>query len=138
MLTGAKLVAFGATTDGARAAQFYTNVLGLVVRYEDDFAVSLESEGIEPRLQKVEQFTPQPFTTLGWQVASVVDVVQELMRRGVTPERYSWMNQDAAGVWQAPSGARVAWFKDPDGNLLSVAQYPEKQIPAFGENDGKG
>jgi hypothetical protein len=59
------------------------------------------------------------------------------MRRGVTPERYSLMNQDAGGVWQAPSGARVEWFRDSDGNLLSVAQYPEKQIPAFGENDGE-
>jgi catechol 2,3-dioxygenase-like lactoylglutathione lyase family enzyme len=124
MLTNAKLVAFGATTDGSRSGDFYTNVLGLTVRYEDDFALSLESDGVELRLQKVEQFTPQPFTTLGWQVTNVPDVVRQLERHGVIPERYAWMTQDAAGVWQAPSGARVVWFKDPDGNLLSVAQYP--------------
>jgi predicted enzyme related to lactoylglutathione lyase len=124
MLTGAKLVAFGATTDGARAADFYTRVLGLALRDEDDFAVSLESEGVELRLQKTERFTPQLFTTLGWQVQSVNDVVQNLERHGIQRERYPWLQQDAAGIWQAPSGARVAWFKDPDGNLLSVAQYP--------------
>lgn len=124
MLTDAKLVAFAATTHGSRAADFYTSVLGLTVRYEDDFALSLESGGVELRLQKVERFTPQPFTTLGWQVANVRDVVRRLQRHGVNPERYSWLTQDAAGVWQAPSGALVAWFKDPDGNLLSVAQYP--------------
>jgi catechol 2,3-dioxygenase-like lactoylglutathione lyase family enzyme len=124
MLTDAKLVAFGATTDGARAARFYRDVLGLRMRYEDDFAVSLDSGGIELRLQKVERFTPQSFTTLGWQVARVLDVLQQLARHGVTPERYPWLDQDAAGVWEAPSGARVAWFKDPDGNLLSVAEYP--------------
>ena len=123
MLTGAKLVAFAATTDGARAAAFYQQVLGLELRYEDDFAVSLESEGVELRLQKVERFTPQPFTTLGWEVASLDGVMRDLERHGVVPERYPWLKQDAAGVWDAPSGARVAWFKDPDGNLLSVAQY---------------
>ena len=124
MLTGAKLIAFGATTDGARAAAFYASVLGLSVRYEDDFAVSLESGGIELRLQKVERFAPQPFTVLGWQVPSVADVVAQLGRQGISLEHYPWLDQDPSGVWLAPSGARVAWFKDPDGNLLSVAQYP--------------
>lgn len=123
MLTGAKLVAFGATTDGTRAAAFYTNVLGLTLRYEDDFAVSLDSDGIELRLQKVERFAPQPFTALGWEVASISAVVERLTQHGVEPERYPWLAQDASGVWLAPSGASVAWFKDPDGNLLSVAEY---------------
>jgi catechol 2,3-dioxygenase-like lactoylglutathione lyase family enzyme len=126
MVSAAKLVAFGATTDSVRAAAFYTKVLGLSIRYEDDFAISLDSNGVEVRLQKVERFTPQTFTTLGWQVASVPAVLERLSQHGVTPERYRWLDQDAAGVWQAPSGARVAWFKDPDGNLLSVAQYPAR------------
>jgi catechol 2,3-dioxygenase-like lactoylglutathione lyase family enzyme len=123
MLTGAKLIAFGATTDGARAVAFYASVLGLSVRYEDDFAVSLESGGIELRLQKIERFAPQPFTMLGWQVPSVAHVVGQLVRHGVRLERYPWLDQDPSGVWLAPSGARVAWFKDPDGNLLSVVEY---------------
>ena len=124
MLMDAKVVAFAATTNSTRAAGFYTEVLDLVLRYEDEYALSLESNGVELRLQKVEQFTPQPFTTLGWQVTNIKGIVDRLVTQGVILERYPWLDQDAAGVWHAPSGAQVAWFKDPDGNLLSVAQYP--------------
>ena len=123
MLQHAKLVAFGATVDGARAATFYGTVLGLPVRTDDAFALSFDAGGVELRLQKVERFTPQPFTALGWQVPDISDVLERLRQHGVVPERYPWLEQDASGRWLAPSGAQVAWFKDPDGNLLSVAQY---------------
>jgi catechol 2,3-dioxygenase-like lactoylglutathione lyase family enzyme len=124
MLEAAKLVAFGATTDAARAARFYGETLGLPIRSEDDFALVLDANGVELRLQKVASLTPPGFTTLGWQVRDLETVLEALSRRGVQTERYSWLSQDALGVWDAPSGARVAWLKDPDGNLLSVAQYP--------------
>lgn len=126
MLGDAKLVAFAATTDGARAATFYRDVLGLTVRSDDAFAIAFDAAGTELRLQKMERFTPQPFTTLGWQVADVRDVVRVLSSHGIQPERYPWLDQDADGIWSAPSGARVAWFKDPDGNLLSAAEYPTR------------
>jgi predicted enzyme related to lactoylglutathione lyase len=124
MLAHEKLVAFGATTDGARAAAFYGGVLGLPIRSDDAFAIVFDANEVELRLQKVERLTPQPFTSLGWQVADIHDVLARLAARNVRPERYAWLEQDDAGIWSAPSGARVAWFKDPDGNLLSVAQYP--------------
>jgi catechol 2,3-dioxygenase-like lactoylglutathione lyase family enzyme len=124
MLGAAKLVAFGATTDAARAAGFYGETLGLAIRSEDDFALVLDANGVELRLQKVTSLTPPGFTTLGWQVGDLATVLEALSRRGVQTERYPWLTQDSRGVWDAPSGARVAWFKDPDGNLLSVAQYP--------------
>jgi len=124
MLATEKLVAFGATTDGKRSAKFYGSVLGLPVRSDDDFAIVFDANGVELRLQKVDHLTPHPFTALGWQVADIARVLERLAAAKVPPERYAWMDQDATGVWQAPSGARVAWFKDPDGNLLSVAQYP--------------
>jgi len=123
MLAKSKLVAFGATTDGARAIEFYGRVLGLPLRSDDAFAVVFDARGTELRLQKVERFKPQPFTVLGWQVADIVDVVRRLEAAGISPERYEGLKQDSHGIWNAPSGARVAWFKDPDGNLLSVAQY---------------
>ena len=123
MLKNATLVAFAATADSVRAAAFYGRVLGLRVRSDDDFALVFDAAGTELRLQKVERFTPHPFTTLGWQVADIADVVRRLSGHGVLPERYAWLEQDPAGIWRAPSGAQVAWFKDPDGNLLSVAQY---------------
>jgi predicted enzyme related to lactoylglutathione lyase len=124
MLESEKLVAFGATSDGARAIKFYGDVLGLATRHDDSFAVVFDAGGTELRLQKVERFSPHPFTALGWQVADIGQVVDRLVGAGIQPERYAWMEQDARGIWSAPSGARVAWFKDPDGNLLSVAQYP--------------
>ena len=124
MLADETLVAFVATTDGARAAAFFNGVLGLPIRSDDSFAIVFEANGVELRVQKVERFTPQPFTVLGWQVADIQQVIARLAARAITPERYAWLKQDAAGIWLAPSGARVAWFKDPDGNLLSVAQYP--------------
>ena len=124
MLRDATLVAFGAITDSARAARFYVDTLGLRIRYEDDFALVLDANGVELRLQKVAALTPPGFTTLGWQVPDLTPVAMALEARGVSFERYPWLEQDPHGVWQAPSGARIAWFKDPDGNLLSVAQYP--------------
>lgn len=123
MLRDAKLVAFAATTNSVRATHFYGTVLGLAVRSEDVFAISLDAGDVELRLQKVEGFTPQPFTALGWEVADVADVLARLAAEGVVAERYAWLDQDGAGIWCAPGGARVAWFKDPDGNLLSVSQY---------------
>ena len=124
MLEHEKLVAFAATTDGQRSARFYGQTLGLRMESDDRFAVVFDANNVDLRLQKVEQFTPQPFTVLGWQVGDIATVVDGLSRRGVQFERYPWMSQDEQGVWTAPGGARVAWFKDPDGNLLSVTQYP--------------
>ena len=126
MLGDAKLVAFAATTDGARAATFYRDVLGLPIRSDDAFAIAFDAAGTELRVQKVERFTPQAFTTLGWQVLDVGHVVRVLASYGIQPERYPWLGQDGDGIWVAPSGARVAWFKDPDGNLLSAAEYPTR------------
>jgi catechol 2,3-dioxygenase-like lactoylglutathione lyase family enzyme len=127
MLQHATLVAFAATMDSVLATAFYGSVLGLRVRSDDDFALVFDAAGTELRLQKVERFKPQPFTILGWQVARIADVLQHLVGNGVRPERYAWLDQDAAGIWRAPSGAQVVWFKDPDGNLLSIAQYPSGQ-----------
>ena len=124
MLANEKLVAFGATTNATRAAQFYGEVLGLSRRSEDGFALVFEANGVELRLQKLETLEPRGFTVLGWQVRDVNAVLDALTQRGVSTERYPGLQQDARGIWTAPSGARVAWFKDPDGNLLSVAQYP--------------
>jgi catechol 2,3-dioxygenase-like lactoylglutathione lyase family enzyme len=125
MLERAQLTAFLATTQAPRAAQFYGETLGLRRVSEDGFALVYDANGVELRLQKVEHFTPQRFTALGWQVSGIDALVAALSARGVRFQRYPGMEQDAQGIWRAPSGARVAWFKDPDGNLLAVAEYPD-------------
>jgi catechol 2,3-dioxygenase-like lactoylglutathione lyase family enzyme len=122
MLDGCRLMAFLATRDGRRARAFYETTLGFRVVSDDDFALAIEAGGTNVRIQKVDSFTPHPFTALGWQVPDIDRSVQELAAAGVAFERFPGLGQDDRGVWAAPSGARVAWFKDPDGNLLSLTQ----------------
>ena len=122
MLGQNKLMSFLATRDGVRARRFYETTLGLRVLSDDDFALALDAGGTMLRIQKVAAFTPHPFTALGWEVTDIAAAAAELARRGVELERYPGLDQDAAGVWRAPSGARIAWFKDPDGNTLSLTE----------------
>jgi catechol 2,3-dioxygenase-like lactoylglutathione lyase family enzyme len=122
MLGDSGLVAFLATTDAARARAFYEGVLGLRLMSDDPFAVVYSVQGVELRLQKVPQLTPQPHTALGWSIAGIDKVIADIAARGGKFERFPPMEQDAAGIWNSPSGARIAWLKDPDGNLLSLTE----------------
>ena len=124
MLADFKPMAFLATTDSTRSRAFYEGVLGLHFVSEDDFAVVYDAQGIELRLQKVRELTPQPHTALGWSVAGIDQVVRDIAARGGQFRRFPPLEQDAAGIWEAPSGARVAWLRDPDGNLLSLTERP--------------
>lgn len=122
MLSNHKVIAFLATGDGQRARAFYETTLGLAVLSDDDYAIALDANGIMLRIQKVSSFVPHPFTALGWAVADIDTTIEQLRAAGVVPERFAGLEQDQQGVWRSPSGARVAWFKDPDGNTLSVTQ----------------
>ncbi len=84
----------------------------------------MESNGVRVRLAKTPDFTPAGFTVLGWQVADIKTMVTALMQKGVTFERFPGLEQDEMGIWTAPSSASIAWFKDPDGNILSLSQHP--------------
>lgn len=124
MLASAPIVAFLATTDAARARAFFEGVLGLRVVEESGFALVLDAHGTTLRVQRVEALTPHPFTSLGWTPADLDATVRDLAARGVVFERYGSLEQDALGIWTAPGGAaRVAWFKDPDGNVLSLSAH---------------
>lgn len=123
MLGKQTLIAFVATADGARARQFYEGTLGLSLVSDDPFALVFDANGTTIRLQKVADFKPQPFTALGWAVGDIHAVVAALKQKGVACERFAGMGQDEHGVWASPSGAHVAWFKDPDGNLLSLTEF---------------
>lgn len=122
MLGSAKIVAFAPITDAQRARRFYETVLGLRFLSQDPFALVMDANGTTLRLALVQSVQPAPFTVLGWEVAAIQDTVTALEQRGVAFERFPGMPQDDLGIWTAPGGAKVAWFKDPDGNLLSVSQ----------------
>lgn len=118
-----KIVAFVATRDPARAKAFYGDTLGLRFVSQDSFAVVFDANGTMLRVSIVQELTPAKHTVLGWQVPDIVAAAKNLQKAGVTLERYDLPNQDELGIWQSPGGAKVAWFKDPDGNILSVSQH---------------
>lgn len=122
MLGSTNIVAFVPTKDAVKARAFYEGVLGLRFVKDDGFALVLEANGITVRVSKAE-FTPAPFTILGWQVTEIDNVVKGLQQKGVRFERFGFFEQDELGIWTAPTGDKVAWFKDPDGNILSVSQH---------------
>ncbi len=121
-LRSADLVAFIATTDAARCRAFYEGTLGLSFVAEDPYMLVMESNGTRLRIQKGPELTPVPRTSLGWRVQDLDATVKSLTAAGVAIERYTWIQQDAQGIADFPDGSRVAWFKDPDGNILSAAQ----------------
>jgi catechol 2,3-dioxygenase-like lactoylglutathione lyase family enzyme len=121
-LGDAPIVAFAPTTDLDRAREFYVGVLGLTLEETNPFACVVRGGGTMLRITKVDSFTPHPFTVLGWGVEDLDATMASLRAAGVTFNRYEGMGQDDAGVWTAPSGARIAWFPDPDGNVLSLSQ----------------
>jgi catechol 2,3-dioxygenase-like lactoylglutathione lyase family enzyme len=124
MLSSAKLTAFVATSNPDRCKRFYQEMLGLHLVTDDPFALTFECSGTELRIQKVQKLQPHPFTALGWKIVGMYDLVAALAAKGVAFERYSFLPQDDRGIWTAPDGTQVAWFKDPDGNLLSLSQSP--------------
>jgi catechol 2,3-dioxygenase-like lactoylglutathione lyase family enzyme len=122
-LSSCNIVAFIATRDAARARAFYQDKLGLRFVSEDPFAVVFDAHGTILRIATVPELAPAPYTVLGWQVPDIAAAANELRANGVRFERYPGMEQDQNGIWAAPSGARIAWFKDPDGNTLSISQH---------------
>jgi catechol 2,3-dioxygenase-like lactoylglutathione lyase family enzyme len=121
-LAGRPVVAFLASTGLARSRAFFGEVLGLPVVAEDGFACVFQAGQIELRVSLVEQVVAAPYTALGWTVDDILEAVRALTEKGVVFERFDRIPQDDAGVWSAPGGALVAWFRDPDGNLLSLTQ----------------
>lgn len=119
-----KVVTFVATTNPQKAKKFYEEKLGLRFVSDDGFALVFDINGIMLRIAKVKDFTPAPFTVLGWEVTAIEKSVSDLNTKGVTFERFPGLPQDDLGIWNAPGGAKVAWFKDPDGNILSLSQHP--------------
>jgi catechol 2,3-dioxygenase-like lactoylglutathione lyase family enzyme len=122
VLKDAPPIAFVATTDAARARAFYEGTLGLTLIGDERFALVFDLAGTMLRIAKVEALTPQPFAVLGWRVADAAAAVRALTARNVPFERYQGLEQDELGIWRAPSGGRIAWFRDPDGNVLSITQ----------------
>jgi catechol 2,3-dioxygenase-like lactoylglutathione lyase family enzyme len=125
MLASAKIVGFVSTKDYDKARAFYEGKLGFEFVSLDQYALVMSVGGHKIRIAKVRNFTPLQGTILGWEVQDIEAVVTWLTSRGVTTEKYPFVQDRERGIWTTPNGDKVAWFKDPDGNILSVSHHPQ-------------
>lgn len=123
MLGDADLIGFIPASDLQRARRFYAEILGLTFVRDDGFALVLSANGNMLRVVAMPAVIPAPYTVLGWEVGDLRAAANALAARGVVFERYPGLEQDALGIWTAPNGNEVAWFKDPDGNVLSISRH---------------
>lgn len=118
-----QVINFIQTRDRPTAVAFYRDVLGLTFVMDDPFASVLDQNGTGLRITQIEGFTPSPHPALGWQVGDIQASIRTLTARGVIMKVFEGFGQDELGIWHAPGGtAQIAWFEDPDGNLLSLTQ----------------
>jgi len=123
MLANAKIGSFVATADPVKALEFYENVLGLEFIRDEPYALVFNSNGTTLRVQKVSKVAVAPYTAIGWHVSDIASVVLGLRDRGVEFIFFDGFGQDEQGIVTFPGGAKVAWFKDPDGNTLSLDEF---------------
>ena len=118
------IIAFVPTRDPEQAKAFYRDRLGLpLLSQELPFALVFDAHGTMLRVTIVKEFSPAPYTVLGWRVTDIRAAAEALKMAGVECKRYPGMPQDELGIWQSPGGAKVAWFQDPDGNTLSISEH---------------
>ena len=123
MLAQSPLIAFVTVTDTTRAHRFYGETLGLTLVDESPFALEFDCAGTMLRVALANRVEAAPYTVLGWKVEDIAVTLHRLAQHGITAEIFEGLGQSADGVWQSPGGARIAWLKDPDGNLLSVTEF---------------
>ncbi|MEP7143482.1 MAG: VOC family protein [Ferruginibacter sp.] len=122
MLADKNLKAFVPTVKPTEAKTFYKDILGLELLSEDDYALEFNANGTLLRVTIVPELKPHPFTVLGWNVENITSAIKSLNTKGVICEKYEFLQQDSSGTWTSPNGSKVAWFKDPDGNVLSLTE----------------
>lgn len=117
------VVTFLLTQNPDAALKFYRDTLGLRFLRDDGFALVFDLNGVMLRIGRIPQFTPAKNTVLGWESTDIVAGIDRLTSKGVIFEHYENMGQDDRGICTFPNGDKVAWFKDPDGNVLSISQH---------------
>lgn len=122
MLADKQLKTFVPTVMPEKAKTFYSDILGLKLLSEDNYAIEFEANKSLLRVTIVPELKPHPFTVLGWNVDDISSTIKQLNEKGITCQKYDFLEQDELGVWTSPGGTKVAWFKDPDGNVLSLSQ----------------
>ena len=126
MLTNTPIIGLIPAHDAERARIFYEEKLGLSFLSDDGFAIVVKANETIIRIVRMGEFTPVPYTILGWEVANIEEIVAGLTAKGVEFQRYPFLppdQVDALGIWSTPNGSKVAWFKDSEGNTLSLSKH---------------
>lgn len=123
MLNNSRIIGFAPTTDAAKAKEFYVGQLGLEFVSDDEYALVLNANGNMIRVIKGADFKPAHYTVLGWEVKNIESIAAGLKARGIAFEQYPFIQNKELGIWTTPDGSKVAWFKDPDGNVLSISEH---------------
>ena len=123
MLQASEVVAFVGSADLRRARVFYEQALGLRLIEHNDFACVFDANGTMLRVTAVPEVARSGYTVLGWRVSDIAATVRGLTAKGIAFLRYDGLDQDESGAWTTPGGDQVAWFADPDGNVLSLTQF---------------
>jgi len=121
-LSQSKIVSFIPSTNLELAASFYTNKLNLKLISSDDYALEYFVNNATLRINKVVDLVKVNYTVLGWEVKNIKSTVDELRKNGIKFIFYEGMSQNENGICSFPDGGKVAWFKDPDDNTLSISQ----------------
>jgi catechol 2,3-dioxygenase-like lactoylglutathione lyase family enzyme len=122
MLFDKEIKIYISSTKLSAAKYFYKDKLGLMILSEKESGIELRANGVSLTIQFVKSFTPQKFTVLGWRVKNIAEIVSLLNNNGIHCERYESLQQDYHGIWTSLEGVKQAWFKDPDGNILSISE----------------
>jgi len=122
MLADKELKAFVPTVKPGEAKTFYQDILGLTLLSEDAYALEFNANGTLLRVIIVPELKPHAFTVAGWNVEDITAVIVLLNKKGISCEQYEFLQQDSLGIWVSPNGSKVPWFKDPDGNILSLTE----------------
>ncbi len=122
MLADKELKAFIPTVKPDKAKLFYKNILGLKLLSEDNYALEFDANGTLLRIIIVQEFKPQTFTAIGWNVEDISSTIKSLNKQNIFCVQYDFLEQDILGIWISSGGSKVAWFKDPDGNILSLTE----------------
>ena len=126
MLRNAATIGFIPTTNAEEAQRFFAEILGLEFIVDAQFALVFRAGGGMLRVVRLDEFTPASYTLFGWEVEDIAAKARELAERGVEIARYSFVEQDADGVWTSPGGDKILWFKDRDGNTLSLSEHVQR------------
>ena len=123
MLANAAVIAFVTVSSPAHALDFYRDTLALKLIEETPYAIVFDCKGVMLRVAISQQVEPAPYTVLGWHVDNIEATVAEMQKKKIKFQQYGFLEQDDLGIWTTPDGAKVAWFADPDGNILSLTQF---------------